>query len=467
MPPLIVLSEKDADAYEAFAASAEETWKARVTTGDLVREVLGTVRDFLAANERVVYGGMAIDTAFRAADAPPLYAADVLPDYDAYSPDHANDAYALAEILSRAYPDNVFKVGPALHIQTMRIWTDFHDQPVADLSFIPASVYAKVPTITRDGLKFVHPFWQFIDMHLAFGNPFGRFPLDNVFCRWAKDLPRYAQLRGLYPVVTPAEGAAAPAPAPTVTVVIHSALIAVPWVLGGFGALAALGLIPGGVSAGKEDGLPTLAYAAPAFHTSTTWENAASADVIATTYSAAAAQARVAAAAVSYAQTTDTAWAFTDVSFKSSVMRVESADGCLVPFASVDAGADAGALRVAAPHVLMKQFAFWAVMRADPRYWTYYEMLASRAHNPATDAAAPSSPYWDLAETVSTSRLIGSRPRDGSEEATVMRLAVRRDGAVLPVLDTIPRGYTPGRAAPPPFEPRGRWFEFDGRKLSA
>lgn len=446
----IRLDTAAAAAFAEFADAGETAWRRCASGAERVRKVLADVAGFLRARELIVYGGMAIDVAYRAAEVPPLYADDVLPDFDFYSPTHVMDAYALADILHAAHPGGGFRVARAMHVQTMRIFTEWHSQPVADISFLPQNVYERVPTLSRDGVRYVHPHWQFMDMHLSMGNPFGRFPMENVFGRWAKDTKRFAALRGLYPV----DGGK---PAPTAPVTLLSGILPEKWALSGFAALAALG-----IAGTLEPHGPDWRYPVPTYHTAQAWPGVLIADVVADDYTPARATARVPAETAAFARTMDFGWPRVEVKSGNGAACVENIAGSMVPFFFWNG------LRIVAPHVLAKQFAFWAMLRGEPRYWGFYEEVVSRIHEPGAGSGGPGpAGYWELGSTVNVERLLGSTLTEDDQDEKLMRLSALRDKKDHPALAAIPQGYRPAKGhPPPPFVPRGRWFEFDGRRLS-
>lgn len=459
----IRLTPEAAAAFDAFSTNSEAEWRMRTANLKLLLRVLGVVQEFIRAKSLIIYGGMSIDFALRAGGGVPIYADDVLPDYDFYSPDHANHAYELADILHKEFPEVVFKVKRALHVQTVRIWTNIHSQPVADLSYLPPALFEKVPTLTRDGARFVHPFWQYMDMHLSLGAPFARFPYENVFCRWEKDLRRFRMLRELYPPPIPT-------PCPQTTpVTLYTATLGQHWALAGFAALAALQGTLKHVAGG-------FAYSAPRFHQGLAW-NAPCADAIADELTPATILGVISAEIAQFARTMDFGWPSLEVRYKDAVARVEVVTGSKVPVHTIDG------VRIAAPHVLMKQLAFWAISRGTPEYWAYYEWIARNVHSrgcaaappcsqPACKAACPPKPcaavpddYWKIATTISITGVLGATLSDDAALLGDMRIRRDRDREDFPELTQLPQGYTAGKGTRPSFTPVGYWFDLDGRQL--
>lgn len=177
------------DALEALA-------QRYATDGPMIDRALAIVREFIAERGRVVFGGLAVDYALRLRGGR-LYPDGKRPDYDFMSPDSVGDAYDLAERLASAgFPEaNAIR---GIHVQTMRVRVAFVG--VADIGYMPPSVYEGVPTLDWEGVRFVHPDYQRMDQHLAFCFPFNGAPREDVYSRWRKDLARWNLLEAEYPI---------------------------------------------------------------------------------------------------------------------------------------------------------------------------------------------------------------------------------------------------------------------------
>lgn len=158
---------------------------------------LKLVKKFIIDKQLIITGGMAIDFALRLKGSN-LYDDDQLPDYDVYSPNHAKDAYEMGKILCEKKFTNVTCI-PALHITTMKVRIDFEN--VMDLTYCPESIYKKVPTLSYNGIRFVHPWWQMMDQHRSLSLPFENPGQEVIFHRWKKDMTRYDKLYSYYPLV--------------------------------------------------------------------------------------------------------------------------------------------------------------------------------------------------------------------------------------------------------------------------
>lgn len=164
---------------------------------NIFKKALKIVRDFIIKNKLILTGGMAIDLALRNRGKK-LYDDRTLPDYDFYSSDHANHAYNLCEILHKAGLPDVDAIY-AMHPTTIRVRVKF--TPVADITYIPNSVYKKILTIKNAGLIHEHPHYKFISQHLSLCRPYSMEPFETVHTRWKKDYSRWVMIYDEYPIL--------------------------------------------------------------------------------------------------------------------------------------------------------------------------------------------------------------------------------------------------------------------------
>ena len=179
---------RHADDYEVIAQQ-------RDVDAHTLDRALEIVKQFIIDQSLILYGGLAIDYALRL-KGDRIYPDKERPDYDFYSPENVHDAYKLAEIFAKEGFENVGAIR-ALHVQTMRVKINFLF--VADLSYMPLSIFETIPTIVYQHMKVVHPDYQRAHMHLAFCFPFNNPPLEDVFHRYAKDLERFRLFQNHYP----------------------------------------------------------------------------------------------------------------------------------------------------------------------------------------------------------------------------------------------------------------------------
>jgi hypothetical protein len=464
------------DSFESVRSLSEAAgaeWRSRSRARETLAAIGSVVADFIRERNLVVYGGQAIDSALRLAGHPGLYDDTALPDWDFYSPRHAADAYDLADLLAARFAPHRFRVFRALHLQTVRIRCDaLSADTVADLSFLPAAVYDYLPVLVRDGLRSVHPHWQYADQHLALSAPFGRFPHENVFYRWPKDVVRHRLLFEHYPV---------PAAAPdtldgAVSVAVPAAVAGPLYLLGGLAAVAAIVAAfpdlswPESLRASKFSVSPAgPAYFVPPWHRdpNAPWD-APHADAVVDGFTAATAADRRTSSAIEFRAVMDVAPPAVFVESRGALLRVENSAGALVPFVSLSVSG--GSVRTVCAQYVLKQLAFWAVSRREPRYWIYYAAVRQHCSCFAADSAAhtTAAPYWRLDAGLDASHLLGRATADPSDDFRERSLRSALENRPDPALATVPAPYAPsvvdGRVTsrPPTFVPAPPWFVLDG-----
>ncbi len=209
--PAARLSEWAGARAEEYQVIAQK----RDADSSMADRALEIVRQFIVERGLILYGGQAIDFALRLKGSR-IYPDHQRPDYDAFSTQSVDDAYELADRLVSAGFPHVGAI-PAIHIQTMRVSTDFIY--VADISYVPREVFARLPTVSYGGMRVLHPDYQRLDMHLTLCFPFNGPPREDIFHRYRKVLERFRLLERLYPIgagglnaaVGGAAGAARPA----------------------------------------------------------------------------------------------------------------------------------------------------------------------------------------------------------------------------------------------------------------
>lgn len=167
------------------------------------KKALDVVKRFLITKKLVLYGGMAMDMAFRLKGSRLYDPADnKLEDYDFYSPNPIEDAYELADILHKEGFPEVNAIN-ALHVTTMRV--RLGTKNVADISYIPPNIFKKLPTLNfkdtnGDVYTIINPIFQRIDLHESLTEPVRDAPMEVYFNRFAKDIKRFKMLDEMYPV---------------------------------------------------------------------------------------------------------------------------------------------------------------------------------------------------------------------------------------------------------------------------
>jgi len=165
---------------------------------DSVRLALDIVKEFIIEHGLILYGGMAIDGALRL-KGEKLYADGTTPDYDFYSPNNINHAYDIAERLYKAGLEDARAI-VGTHPTTMRVDVSDKRHWIADISYRSEEIFNKLPYLTYNGMKIIHPIYQRLDIHIAFSFPYIDPPREAIFNRWEKDSKRFALMANLYPI---------------------------------------------------------------------------------------------------------------------------------------------------------------------------------------------------------------------------------------------------------------------------
>jgi hypothetical protein len=156
------------------------------------------VRKYIQDRECILYGGIAIDYALRLRG-DSIYEDDELPDYDFFVPDNVAAARELISILSARIANVRIYGSRAIYPRTIKIAVGVNNW-VADITYLPRALFSRIPTLTFDGLKFVHPHFQFSDLHSSLAYPYEGAPREAVFARWEKDIARFNKLYIAYPI---------------------------------------------------------------------------------------------------------------------------------------------------------------------------------------------------------------------------------------------------------------------------
>lgn len=157
------------------------------------------IKQYLVKSKRIVYGGTAIDFALRLkGDKEYPDEGLIVADLDFYSPTPVEDAIELCDyFFKNGYNDA--RVINARHIGSMKV--DIGDNHfIADISYCPPKLYERLPTLVFEGMRIIHPIYQYIDMHTSLSTPFSNPPNEVIFERWKKDIKRFNKLYKYYPV---------------------------------------------------------------------------------------------------------------------------------------------------------------------------------------------------------------------------------------------------------------------------
>jgi hypothetical protein len=198
------------DDYETVLVTHDPLYEITVSSVEIIKQ-------FIVDNKFIIYGGTAIDYALRLAGSY-LYSDSKLIqfDFDFYSPTNIVASYELTDILCNAgYTQSRAITG--VHTTTQRV--DVGDNHfLADISYCPKNIYELLPHLNYQGMRFIHPWYQLIDMHSALSFLYDEPPMENVFNRLTKDIKRCNMILEAYPIVVPSYIAS---PHPTVEVCLQ------------------------------------------------------------------------------------------------------------------------------------------------------------------------------------------------------------------------------------------------------
>lgn len=161
---------------------------------ELLLKALEHVKHFIVQHKLVLVGGMSIDCSLRLQGSK-LYDDDALADYDFYSPQNAEHAYILgSELCAMEFPN--VDVITAIHTTTMKVRVD--GNVVADITYMPPPIFARLRTLEFAGMRIVHPWMVMMDQFRSLSTPYENPPNEVIFDRWGKDTKRLGMLLKAY-----------------------------------------------------------------------------------------------------------------------------------------------------------------------------------------------------------------------------------------------------------------------------
>jgi len=161
-----------------------------------IKNALKIVHEFIKDKDLVLYGGMSQDLVLQSRGHPGIYSEHKLPDFDMFSPDAYNHSNELAVILMKAGFSQISAIN-ALHATTRRTRVLF--TPVADISYMPASVYERLETIRvihgpYKGLRIIHFIYIYMDFLRFYVYSFENAPMEPVQERFNKISKRFKMI---------------------------------------------------------------------------------------------------------------------------------------------------------------------------------------------------------------------------------------------------------------------------------
>ena len=129
------------------------------------------VKKYIIKHKRKVFGGMAINEAIRRKSKKDVfYTKETFPDFDFYSPEPITDMVNISNLLVQAGFKNV-SAKEAFHPNTYKIKAENYSNEIADISYVWSYIYYKIPTFVINGIHFVSPKYQIMDVYRILTNP--------------------------------------------------------------------------------------------------------------------------------------------------------------------------------------------------------------------------------------------------------------------------------------------------------
>jgi len=161
-------------------------------TLDEFNSVIKVIEEFIRKKDRIIYGGTALDrliTNKNKKDA--IYSEYDMPDIEFYSPEPLHDLKEVCDVL-QAKKFKYVQGAQAQHDDTYKVRVNFIE--IGDVSYVPAFIYNRMPTIKIDGLRYIHPKFMYIDYLRMYTDPL------MSFRRLEKSVPRGMKLIKNYPL---------------------------------------------------------------------------------------------------------------------------------------------------------------------------------------------------------------------------------------------------------------------------
>ncbi len=137
---------------------------------DEVYKIQKLILEYVKKNNRIIYGGYALDKALRAIN--PEHAiykkSWQIPDIEFYSPEPMKDIVDICDILVKQDLQNIiFK--ESLHEETYSL--KVNGRLYCDISYIPKLINGHIRKIEFDGINYVHPHFGLIDLYRMINDP--------------------------------------------------------------------------------------------------------------------------------------------------------------------------------------------------------------------------------------------------------------------------------------------------------
>jgi len=161
-------------------------------TVDEFNKVIKVIEEFIRKKNRIIYGGTALNTLISNKNKKDeIYGEFDTPDIEFYSPEPLQDLKEVCDLLhSRKF--KYVQGAQAQHGDTYKMHVNFLD--IGDISYVPAFIYNKMPSIKINGIRYIHPKFMYIDYLRMYTDPL------MSFRRLEKAVPRGMKLLKNYPL---------------------------------------------------------------------------------------------------------------------------------------------------------------------------------------------------------------------------------------------------------------------------
>jgi hypothetical protein len=160
----------------------------------IIRQAIDIVHKFIVDKGLILVGGQSMHYAL-VKKGMFLYPPETLPDLDFISTDNYTHAIEIAQILMKKGFSDVNIIN-AMHVTTRRV--RIKNVVVADVTYVPQSIFNNIPFIIYKDLKVIHPFIPIADQLKNIACPTINEPREVIFSRWEKDFKRLQLMFSIY-----------------------------------------------------------------------------------------------------------------------------------------------------------------------------------------------------------------------------------------------------------------------------
>jgi hypothetical protein len=191
-----IYSLKDKELFsKAIPKVIEKAWDQRLDKlepyGKEMGEVFNIIKEYILEHKRIIYGGYAQNEFIKIKDKrDAIYTHNEFHDIEFYSPEPLHDLIRLCNILHEKKYEHV-SGKEAEHKETYTIFVNFIGY--CDITYMPKMIYNKMPTLTINRFKLVHPHFAMVDFYRMFTDPL------LSFWRLDKTVDRFFTMQKHYP----------------------------------------------------------------------------------------------------------------------------------------------------------------------------------------------------------------------------------------------------------------------------